>query len=208
MAEQHASHSGMVKRHAGFDRFLHWVFAASILFLMGTSFLPIMGIQFEWVTLHWAAGLVLLVTLFLHIWRAWMKVRLRTIWVGVTEVRLMLDSLAGKNARPGKYSPAQKLMHLGVSVLVLATLVTGLVMMVKVDTPFWERNLYLVSDGIWGVIYVVHGLAALTLITTIMLHVYFVIRPEKRLYLRSIFFGKISSDEHRLHHDSEKWAGD
>ena len=208
MAEQHASNSGMVKRHAGSDRVLHWVFAASIMFLMGTSFLPIMGIQFEWVTLHWVVGLVLLVTLCVHIWRAWLKVRLRTVWFGVADVRLALDGLTGKDVRPGKYSPAQKLMHSGVAILVLATLVTGLIMMVKVDTPFWERNLYLFSDHIWGVIYVVHGLAALTLITTTMLHIYFVLRPEKRLYLRSIFVGKISSDEHRMHHDSEKWAGD
>lgn len=196
-----------VRRHAAVDRIVHWVFAATIIFLLGTGFLPIIGIQFEWVTLHWSAGLILLLVLIVHIWRAWLKTKLRNIWFGLADLRLIIASIRS-NPKPGKYSPAQKMMHLGVTVLVLATLVTGLVMMVKVDTPFWERNPYMLEADTWGIIYVIHGFAAMLLITTIMLHIYFALRPEKRLYLRSMWQGMISEGELERYHDPEKWQGD
>ena len=78
-------------------------------------------------------------------------------------------------------------------------------MMVKVDTPWWERNPYWLSDELWGVIYVVHGLSALLLITMVMSHVYFALRPEKAMFLRSMFVGWVSRDEYERMHDSERW---
>ena len=81
-------------------------------------------------------------------------------------------------------------------------------MMVKVDTPFWERNPYLLDNEVWGVIYVVHGFAALFLITTVMLHIYFAVRPEKLMYLRAMFSGNMSKDELEKNHDTAKWSGD
>lgn len=203
MTEQ-STGADRIQRHALIDRLLHWLFAASILFLLGTGFLPILGIQFEWVTLHWGAGLLLLVFLAVHMWRAWIKTQFRKIWFGIADVRLALSG----NEKPGKYSPAQKMMHFGVTVMVLATLVTGLIMMVKVDTPFWERNPYLLDSEVWGVIYVVHGFAALFLITTVMLHIYFAVRPEKLMYLRAMFGGNMSKDELEKNHDTAKWSGD
>lgn len=203
MTEQ-STGADRIQRHALIDRLLHWLFAASILFLLGTGFLPILGIQFEWVTLHWGAGLLLLVFLAVHMWRAWIKTQFRKIWFGLTDARLALSG----NEKPGKYSPAQKMMHFGVTVMVLATLVTGLIMMVKVDTPFWERNPYLLDSEVWGVIYVVHGFAALFLITTVMLHIYFAVRPEKLMYLRAMFGGNMSKDELEKNHDTAKWSGD
>ena len=38
-----------------------------MLVLLVTAFLPIMGIQFAWVTIHWVAGLVLTATIVYHI---------------------------------------------------------------------------------------------------------------------------------------------
>src|SRR5690606_41323047 len=81
--------------------------------------------------------------------------------------------------KPGKYSLAQKLMHQLFAVVLLTAAVTGGLMMVRMDTPWWKRNPYWLSDATWGVVYVLHGLAALLLVTMIIAHIYFALRPEK-----------------------------
>jgi formate dehydrogenase subunit gamma len=78
-------------------------------------------------------------------------------------------------------------------------------MMVKVDTPFWTRDPYWLSDSTWGVIYVLHGLAALTSITLIMVHVYFAFRPEKLWLTRSMVLGWITRSEYAEQHDPARW---
>ena len=62
--------SSRVKRHLLTDRIYHWLMAASVLSLMGTAFLPIIGWKFEWVSLHWVTGVVLAVLVLIHIVRA------------------------------------------------------------------------------------------------------------------------------------------
>src|SRR6202158_3738575 len=62
--------SGRIKRHLLTDRIYHWLMAASVLILMGTAFLPIIGWKFEWVSLHWMTGVVLAVLVLIHIVRA------------------------------------------------------------------------------------------------------------------------------------------
>ena len=72
-----------------------------------------------------------------------------------------------------KYSPLQKLFHMLVAAVVLAIVATGLLMLSKIDTPFWRRNPYWLADAQWGMIYAIHGLCAMAMITLIMAHVYF-----------------------------------
>ena len=60
--------------------------------------------------------------------------------------------------RDAKYSPLQKLFHRLVAVLVLAIVATGLLMLSKIDTPFWRRNPYWLADTQWGMVYAIHGL--------------------------------------------------
>ena len=107
--------------------------------------------------------------------------------------------------KPGKYLLLQKLYHHAIALVLLTTLGTGLVMMVKVDTPFWTRDPYWLSDDTWGVIYVLHGLAALTTITLIMAHVYFALRPEKLWQTRSMILGWITGAEYAAQHDPARW---
>src|ERR1044072_3474225 len=57
-------------RPALFARLYHWLMAASVLTLMGTAFLPIVGFKFEWLSLHWMTGIVLAVLVLIHIVRA------------------------------------------------------------------------------------------------------------------------------------------
>lgn len=189
-----------VIRHLLLDRILHWVFAVCILVLLLTGILPKLGIEFAWLLVHWITGIVLLVATLVHLVRALflkgMLKALLNIWIAPR------DFAAGK---PGKFSLAQKLMHNGVALLALMAIVTGLLMLVRIDSPFWERDPYWLAAGTWGVIYVLHGLAALCFVSTIMLHIYFSLRSEKRLYLRAIFKGWITRAEYEREHDPTRW---
>src|SRR5436309_7863044 len=65
-----------VVRHQLVDRLYHWLMAASVLTLMGTAFLPIVGWKFEWVSVHWMTGVGLTVLVLIHIvrsliWQDW-----------------------------------------------------------------------------------------------------------------------------------------
>ena len=81
-------------------------------------------------------------------------------------------------------------------------------MLVKIDTPWWERDPYWLSESTWGVIYILHDLAALLLVIMIMMHVYFALRPEKLFFARSMILGWITGGEHAAHHDPKRWRAD
>jgi cytochrome b subunit of formate dehydrogenase len=204
-----------IVRHAGLDRAIHWIAAVSVLALLFTAFLPILGIEFAWVTIHWVAGFVLIAIVAVHVVRAVMWQDLRSMWIDSRDlsdaaaiVRRTWRLPGEPPGKPGKYSFAQKLIHLAFTVVVLAAAVTGALMMVKIDTPWWERNPYWLSDGQWGVVYVVHGLAALCLVTMVMAHVYFALRPEKLHFTRSMILGWITRAEYRDEHDPNRWQVD
>ena len=202
-------------RHLLIDRLLHWATAASVVILLATAFLPILGIEFPWVTLHWATGIVLAATVSIHIVRALFWQDLRSMWIGVRDLRdgvqLAKWALRRSHIPPvlaGKYSLAQKTIHHAFAAVVLTTVVTGGLMLVKIDTPWWERDPYRLGEDTWGVIYVLHDVAALLLVTMVMAHVYFALRPEKLFFTRSMILGWITRDEHATHHDPERWRAD
>jgi cytochrome b subunit of formate dehydrogenase len=207
------ANSDRLVRHSGYARLLHWLMAIAVLILLLTSLLPIAGIKFSWVTIHWVTGMLLTLAVLIHIfWSLLGPGRLRNMLFGPVDLKDLLATLAWffrlsrrAPALPGKYSPAQKLLHHGVALIVIAAIVTGLMMLTKIDTPLWKRDPYWLSNAAWGVIYVIHDLAAMLLVTTIMLHVYFAFRPEKRLYLRSMLLGWITRNEFASHHDSDRW---
>lgn len=204
-----------IERHALADRLFHWITAATVLVLLATGLLPILGVQFGWVTPHWIAGFVLIAALLFHIVRAPLSQDLRTMWIGVDDLR-DLASVARFNLRltdttprkPGKYSLAQKLIHHIFALVLITASVTGGLMMVRMDTPWWQRNPYWLSSSTWGVVYVLHGLAALVLVTMIIAHVYFALRPEKKMFMRSMILGWITRQEYTDHHDPQRWKVD
>ena len=166
----------VIIRHALTDRLFHWSMAACVLILLATAFLPIIGIKFKWVTIHWVTGLILTVVVLFHILRSILWQDFFSVWFGRTDIlemtshwKKLFNPKYRTVIKPGKYSPAQKLMHHAMSLLVLITIATGLLMMVKVDTPLWERNPYWLSDDTWGIIYIFHGISALGLITMFIL---------------------------------------
>ena len=187
-----------IERHKFVDRAYHWLMAASVLVLLVTAFLPILGIKFEWVGIHWVTGLVLTLIVVFHIIRA-------TIWQSFWSMMIDSTDLKAPFARPGKYSPAQKLYHLAISVLILSTIATGLLMWRKVDTPFWQRDPYWLSTDSWGVVYAIHGLAAMALVTMVIIHVYFALRPDEWHLTRSMLRGWMTRKEYTDHHDPRRW---
>jgi cytochrome b subunit of formate dehydrogenase len=180
--------SDRVLRHAGVDRLFHWLTAACVLILMATGLLPHVGVQFDWVGIHWITGIALVVLVAFHILRSVIWQRLRTIWFSIAELR---------THQVGKYSVAQKLMHHAMTVMVLCAVGTGVLMLKKIRTPLLVRDPYLFGADTWGVIYVIHGLAALTAITLVIVHVYFGLIPENRMYLRAMITGWMSRGEQR-----------
>ena len=59
-----------VIRHALADRLFHWVMAVSVILLGASAFLPILGVKFDWIPIHWISGVVLTAALVFHVWRA------------------------------------------------------------------------------------------------------------------------------------------
>ena len=187
-----------IERHKSVDRAYHWLMAVAMLILLATAFLPILGIKFEWVGIHWVTGLVLTVIVLFHIIRASFFQRFRAMVPDGQD-------LAQPFAKPGKYSVAQKLYHLAISVLILAAIGSGLLMWRKVDTPFWQRDPYWLSTDAWGVVYAIHGVAAMALVTMVIIHVYFALRPDEWHLTRSMLRGWITGKEYRDHHDPRRW---
>jgi cytochrome b subunit of formate dehydrogenase len=183
--------------------------------LLATGFLPQVGLQFPWVTLHWIFGLLLMASILFHIVHATFFQSLRNIWISfgdlkewMQEVRHNLGRGSGPARKPPKYPVDHKLYHHAVTVSGFAAIITGVLMMFRIDTPVWPRNPYLYSDSTWGVIYVLHGIGGVLLVTLTFVHVYFAILPEKRWMTWSMIHGKISRREHLAHHDHERWPGE
>jgi cytochrome b subunit of formate dehydrogenase len=191
-----------ITRHAPIDRLFHWVSALAVLLLMGSAFLPILGMKFSWLPLHWITGVVLTIAVLFHLVRSTFFRRLRCMVFGPRDIR---DAIRGRLA--AKYTLAQKLMHAALGTAVLVATVTGVVMLAKVDTPLWARNPYLLDASTWGVIYVLHGASALVCLALTMAHVYFSLLPEKRAYLRAMIGGQLTRAEAAQFHDPQRWSG-
>ncbi len=204
-----------ILRHSIVSRIFHWVMALSVITLLATGFLPILGVNFSWVTIHWIAGLVLTAAILFHIVHASLWKGLGLMWISRQELRdgwLTLKQVVGANAtppgKPGKNPLENKIFHHAVAFATLTAIVTGLIMMVKIDTPWWNRNPYILSDGTWGWIYVLHGAGSVALITLVMAHFYFAARPEKRWITLSMLRGWIPKSDYLEHYDPARWTGD
>lgn len=212
-----AGHDGAtarIPRHSLAARAFHWAMAAAMLVLLVTAFVPVLGLQFPWVTIHWIAGVALTASILYHVvhvfgwqdfWAMWVKPS--EIGEGMEELKHALGAGSGDAPRaPGKYAFDHKLYHHAAAASGLAAIATGLLMMVRIDTPIWARNPYLLSDGTWGVVYVIHGLAGVALIGLVTAHIYFAVRPEKRWMTWAMVNGWITREKYLAHYDTQKWV--
>jgi len=202
-----------VKRHSLAARMFHWIMAASMLTLLGTASAPVLGLQFNWVEIHWIAGLVLTVSIVYHIIHASFWLDFWSIWLNkedareaITRLKRAMGQSAPAPRKAGKYPWDNKMYHTAIVLTALATVPTGLFMMNRVETPLFTRNPYLFGDTMWGVMYVLHGLSGIGLVGLTIAHIYFAIRPEKLWITKGMVFGDISRQEFLQHHDPERWV--
>jgi len=181
------------QRHAGPERIFHWVMALAVIVCLLTAFLPILGLKFAWVDPHWIAGVLLILSVFFHLLRVFVVLGLS----GMAFVREDFGDLRAvydpefKRQMNNKYDLGQKLYHLATAMIIIALCVTGSLMLAKLDTWFWDRVPGILDDFQWGVVYTVHRVAALFLIMTFLLHLYFSFLPEHRNLLLSMTRGVI-----------------
>lgn len=200
-----------IVRHTGAARMFHWVMAAAMLTLLATGFLPIVGLEFAWLNIHWISGLILILCILYHIVHASFFLDFWSIWilpgdlgeaVQRTKRQLGQDAEVGKH---GKYPLDHKLYHLAVSVFGLLVSATGLLMMLRIDTPIVPRNDYFYTDATWGIVYSLHGFASVLFVTLTISHIYFALRPEKLWMTKAMIFGWVGRSDYLAHHDPNKW---
>jgi formate dehydrogenase subunit gamma len=203
-----------ILRHSFVSRMFHWVMAFSMLTLLLTAFLPIVGVRFAWVQWHWMAGILLTASIMFHIVHATFVLDFWSIWVGpkdIPEFKAEMQREIGIDApgpKPGKYPLGNRLYHLAVMVAGLAVIATGVVMMWRVRTGLVERNPYMLADTTWGITYVLHGLAGVGFVGLVIAHIYFALRPEKLWITKSMIFGTITRRQYLEHHDPDRWVAD
>ncbi len=202
-----------VNRHSLAARLFHWIMAAAMLTLLVTAFLPKVGVQFNWVPIHWIAGLVLTASIIFHIIHASFFMDFWAIWPnkqdleeGSNRMKRALGQDAPPPRRFAKYPLENKMYH-GIIVLAgLAVILTGVFMLFRVRTGIFPRNPYLFGDMTWGLMYVLHGLAGVGLIALIIVHIYFAMRPEKFVLTKSMAFGTLPKEYYLSHYDTERWV--
>jgi cytochrome b subunit of formate dehydrogenase len=185
--------------------------SAAMLVLLVTAFGPVMGWQFPWVEIHWIAGVVLIVTIVYHVihaigWQDFWAMFHLGVGEGIAHLKHIVSPKAPDPPKAGKYPFDHRMYHHVIVVVSLAAMITGGLMMVRIDTPFWTRNPYLFADATWGVMYVVHGLSGVALIFLVAAHIYFAIRPEKRWITWSMIRGWIDKEHYLAHFDPSKWV--
>lgn len=203
---QHARPSAegrKIHRHDAIDRAFHWIMAVSVLVLIATGILPIIGVRFAWLDIHWITGLVLTFVVIFHIVRASFWQDFRSMLLGPGDFAEPFD----RKRKPGKYSFEQKGMHWTMAVLVLAVIITGVVLLLNIDTPFRDRPA-VENEAALGLMFLLHGLATLALVAFTAIHIYFALRPEKQFYTRSMVKGWMSEDEMQAFHDTGKWRAE
>ncbi len=200
-----------IKRHSVAARVFHWTMSASMLVLLVTAFVPVLGFQFGWVKIHWIAGVVLTATIVYHVihsigWQDFWAMFQLGVDEGIAHLKHIMSPKAPPPPKAGKYPFDHRMFHHALVVVGLGVIATGLLMMVRIDTPFWTPNPYMLADSTWGVVYVLHGLCGVSLIFLTASHIYFALRPEKLWITWSMLRGWVDREHYLAHHDPEKWV--
>ena len=79
--------------------------------LLGTAFLPIVGVEFGWVTVHWVTGLVLIAAVLFHVVRVLVRGTGGSMWLGRADVADALDVVARDAAAHAADAPARQVLR-------------------------------------------------------------------------------------------------
>lgn len=188
-------------RHKLPDRLFHWVMAILVVTLLCTAFLPILGLKFDWIPAHWISGVLLTLAILFHLYRALFIHGISKMMPTAGDLRSLVNRASIPDDQ--KYDLNQKIYHWSVSFLILALVITGVIMLAKIDTPLWNRDPSILSDWNWGVVYLCHGAASMLLIFFFILHVYFAFLPQHRnLLVAMVFGGRATGTEDKTRNQS------
>lgn len=222
-----------VERFTAAQRASHWIMAISIFLLMLSGFVmmnpnialrPIAGIS--WVDIHIVFSLVLIGYVVFHLGHVASKGNWREMWVGRREFEdlwLRFQNLIGRTERypkQFKYPSAQKLLHLGVTAATFGVLLTGFVLLRRVDVPvLWSSTREFTFLGIhfglgldqgglglveWS--FVLHDLFAIGMVGLVLGHVYFALRPEEWGVTRSMITGTVPVETYAEKYSPRSWS--
>jgi formate dehydrogenase subunit gamma len=202
-----------VSRHGRSARISHWILAASVLTLLVTSFVPIFGLKFQWLTLHWVSGVILAAYVVYHTvdtiargsWGRMLGLYRGEIGQSLSTLMGFLKG-SGSEVRTGKWNIENKLFHHLTALTGFLAIGTGLLMMTRIDTWFWTANPYgIFTDKEWGVVFVLHGVSAVLFVGLLIAHIYFALRPDKFFFTKSMIFGWIKREDYLAHYDPQRW---
>ena len=193
-------------RHHWADRLFHWVMAISVIVLGATAFLPILGVKFDWVPIHWISGVILGIAIVYHLCRVFGVHGLGEMMPARSDLTMIRREVLFQNIPDepsGKFDVFQKSYHWAATIVVLTLAITGFIMMAKIDTPLWSRDPSILSDWNWGIVYVLHGAGSLLLLFLFILHVYFVFLPDYKALLIAMILGHGPEKAHPPSEESE-----
>ena len=222
-----------VHRFTAAQRASHWIMAISVFLLLLSGFLimnndvtvrAVFGAS--WLLIHEVAAVVLIGYVVFHLGHVAYKGTWGEMWFGSRDVKdlwirlLNLFGLTDEYPKQFKYPSAQKLLHWAVTGATLGLIVTGLVLLRRVRTPFWDPAREFTFLGVhfglgtpevsgmglvpWS--FVIHDFLAVATLALVLGHVYFALRPREWGITRSMITGYVSVEDYAEKYSPTSWS--
>lgn len=222
-----------VHRFTATQRASHWIMAISVFLLMLSGFImlnsniTIRGIAgVSWLDIHIVFSIIFIGYFIFHIGHVAYKGTWKAMWFGRRDLEdqvLRLKNFIGMSddyPRQFKYPSAQKLLHLGVAVVSIGVVATGVVLLRRVEVPLlWGPTREFTFLGIqfglgsgepaWGLVtwsFVLHDLSAIFFVALVIGHIYFAIRPDEWPVSKSMITGNIPVETYAEKYSPRSWA--
>jgi formate dehydrogenase subunit gamma len=221
-----------VERFTLTQRVGHWVMAISIFLLMLSGFIimntdvtinALPGVS--WLALHELTGIILIGYTVFHVGHVAAKGTWMKMWFSRNDLEDQLVrvknffGLTEEYPRQFEYPGAQKMLHAGVTAATLGLIVTGLVLLRRLNfVGLWEAtrefsflgiDFTLGQAGSLGLIswsFVVHDFLAIGMVALVMGHVYFALRPQEWGITRSMITGNVPTELYAEKYDPRSWT--
>jgi len=221
-----------VERFTAAQRASHWIMAISIFLLMLSGFLIMnhsvtvkSALGLSWILVHEVSAIVLIAYVIYHVGRVLSVGTFWEMWFGITDAKDLwargknLFGVSDTYPRQFKYPSAQKLLHWSVTGTTLGLIVTGLVLLRRVQTPLWaatrEFSFLGIKFGLGGPTlgqmglipwsFVLHDFLAISTVALVIGHVYFGLRPEEWDITKSMVTGRIPVAAYAEKYSPRSW---
>lgn len=222
-----------VHRFSAAQRASHWIMAISVFLLMLSGFLimnadvtvrTVLGAS--WLLVHEVSAIVLIGYVVFHLGHVASKGTWDEMWFGrrdAEDLWVRFKNLVGATEeypKQFKYPSAQKLLHWAVTGATLGLIVTGLVLLRRVQTPLWDAarefsvlgirfDIGGATVGEMGLVpwsFVLHDFLAVATLALVMGHVYFALRPREWAITRSMVTGTVSARAYAEKYSPKSWS--